>query len=276
MRGRPQTRYALSMTAASPPTDAERLRMRAPPAQRAVMRQVWRHLGFLHWPVDAEAIARLLPPGLDVDTHGGAAYVGIVPFTIPLSRSALLGVTVAPAFHELNLRTYVHRAGREPGVWFFSLDAASRLAVWGARFGYHLPYFHARMSMVVGGDGQAGEGADAAAVTYDSRRAWNGAAFHARYQATGPVAPAAAGSLEFFLLERYVLYAWSGRELRSARVHHLPYPVQPASAADVAETLTPAARLPATAGPPTHVCYAREVDVRIFAPRRLDNLGRVR
>jgi uncharacterized protein len=257
---------------AAPPTDAERLRVRAPPAERAVMRQIWCHLGFLHWPVDAEAIAKLLPPGLDVDTHHGAAYVGIVPFTIRLSQSALLGVTIAPAFHELNLRTYVHREGRDPGVWFFSLDAASRLAVWGARFGYHLPYFHARMTMAVGGDGPDG----APVVSYDSTRARNGAAFHGRYQATGPAAPAAAGSLEFFLVERYLLYAWNGRELRAARVHHVPYPVQPAAATDVTESLAPPARLPPLAGPPTHVCYAREVDVRIFAPRRLDNPRAVR
>ena len=31
-------------------------------------------------------------------------------------------------FHEVNVRTYVHR-GQDPGVWFFSLDAANALAV---------------------------------------------------------------------------------------------------------------------------------------------------
>ena len=36
------------------------------------MRQIWRHLGFFHWPIDAAAIARLLPPGLEVDTFEGA------------------------------------------------------------------------------------------------------------------------------------------------------------------------------------------------------------
>ena len=70
-----------------------------------------------------DAIARLLPPGLDVDIFDGTAYVGIVPFTIPLTRTARLGAPMAPAFHEINLRTYVHRGGRDPGVWFFSLDA---------------------------------------------------------------------------------------------------------------------------------------------------------
>ena len=89
--------------------------MRDRPAGRAVMRQVWEQLGFLHWPVDAAALARLLPPGLDVDLFEGVAYVGIVPFTIPLTRAAGFGARIAPAFHEINVRTYVHRGGRDPG-----------------------------------------------------------------------------------------------------------------------------------------------------------------
>ncbi len=141
------------------------------------MRQVWRHLGFLHWPIASTAIAPLLPPGLEVDTFDGVAYVGVVPFTIPLSRTPQLGLPVAPAFHELNLRTYVHRDGRDPGVWFFSLDAASRLAVAGARLGYHLPYFHARIAMEI---------SDGPSISYSSRRLGTGqtAEFSGRYGPT--------------------------------------------------------------------------------------------
>ena len=96
------------------------------------------------------------------------------------------------------------------------------------------------------------------------------AAFAARYQPTGPVAPAAPGSLEFFLAERYLLYSRVGTGLRTARVHHAPYPLQVAAAADVEQTLTNVAGLPpgACAGPPPLVHYAREVDVAIFGPRR--------
>jgi uncharacterized protein YqjF (DUF2071 family) len=245
-------------------SDAERLRVRERPPGRAVMRQIWRHLAFLHWPIAPAAIAPLLPPGLDVDTFAGDAYVGLVPFTIPLTRTALGGVPMAPAFHELNLRTYVHRAGRDPGVWFFSLDAASRLAVAGARFAYGLPYFHARMRMDVAG----GEGTPV--VDYSSRRVTGGAAFSGRYQPVGPVAVAAPGTLQLFLAERYLLYAWTGRALRTARVFHAPYPLQPATAASVAQTLTDAARLPAAvfAPPPPLVHYARQVDVLIYPPQR--------
>ena len=243
------------------PSDDERLRARAVPADRPVMRQLWRHLGFLHWPIDGAALAALLPPGLEVDTFAGVAYVGLVPFTIPLSRTARLGLPIAPAFHELNLRTYVHRAGRDPGVWFFSLDAASRLAVAGARLGYHLPYFHARISMEI---------SDRPSIEYRSRRLAGSppADFSGRYEPTGPAMPAAVGSLEFFLAERYLLYAWNGRALSTARVHHAPYPLQPAAAFDVRQSLTRAAGLPPLDAPPRLVHYAREVDVYIDRPRR--------
>jgi uncharacterized protein len=244
------------------PTDDERRRARAGTGALQVMRQVWRHLGFLHWPIDGSAIAPLLPPGLQVDTFEGNAYLGVVPFTIPLSRTTWLGLPVAPAFHELNLRTYVHREGRDPGVWFFSLDAASRLAVAGARLGYHLPYFDARMSM---------ELSDGPSIEFRSRRLAAGlpAEFSGRYRPTGPAAPAPVGSLEFFLAERYLLYAWNGRRLSMARVHHAPYPLQPGAAIDVRQSLTTAAGLPPMLAPPPLVHYAGELDVRIEAPRRV-------
>ena len=234
--------------------------MRERPAGRRVMRQVWRHLGFLHWPIAAEVIARLLPPGLEVDTFDGVTYVGIVPFTIPLTRTGF-GLPMAPAFHEINVRTYVHRDGRDPGVWFFSLDATSRLAVAGARLAYGLPYFAADITLAEAGG----------AVDYRARRHGVEAAFAARYQPAGEVAPAAPGTLEFFLAERYLLYSRSGRTLRTARVHHAPYPLQAATAAEVEQTLTAAGGLPpgSCAGPPPIVHYAREIDVAIFGPRRV-------
>src|SRR4029079_11309536 len=116
-------------------------------------------------------------------------------FTIPLTRTARLGAPMAPAFHEINLRTYVHRGGGGPGIWVFRLVGASRLAVAGARLGYGLPYFHADITLAETG----------AAVDYRSRRRRSPAAFAARYQPTGPGAAGATGSLEFFLAERYLL-----------------------------------------------------------------------
>ena len=255
-------------------TDAQRERVRERPTERPVMREIWRHLSFLHWPVAAEMIAPMLPPGLEVDTFDGVAYVGLVPFTIPLTRTAFWpGLPLAPAFHEINLRTYVHRGGRDPGVWFFSLDAASRLAVAGARAAYRLPYFHARIRM--------GEGGDAGEIDFEARRPRRSAVdahdrsstieahFVCRYRPAGNIAAAALGTLEYFLAERYLLYAWTGKALRAARVFHRPYPLRPAVVRGLEQTLTTAAGLAIdrSAAPLAH--YAREVDVRIYRPHRV-------
>ena len=43
-------------------------------------RQSWRDLLFAHWPVPVQAVRRLIPPGLEVDTFDGATWLGIVPF----------------------------------------------------------------------------------------------------------------------------------------------------------------------------------------------------
>jgi uncharacterized protein YqjF (DUF2071 family) len=246
-------------------SDQERLRMRERPTGRAVMRQVWQQLGFLHWPVDIEALRRLVPAALDIDLFEGVAYVGIVPFTIPQTRAVGLGAPMAPAFHEINVRTYVHRGGREPGVWFFSLDASSQLAVAGARVAYRLPYFMAEIAIETTID----PGTGLLGLKYRCGRRRSPAAFHGRYLPVGPVAEAAPGSLEFFLAERYLLYSWSGGILKTARVHHAPYPLQPGAAGDVVQTLTYVAGMPLAAcqGTPPLVHYAHTVDVEIFGPR---------
>src|SRR4029079_6984491 len=120
------------------------------PDDRPAGFQRWRTLLFLHWEVPAEAIAALIPEGLSVDTFEGRAYIGVVPFTMrdvsPWWSPSVPGIS---NFHELNVRTYVHKGGENPGVWFFSLDAASSIAVIAARAGWHLPYHRASMELEV-------------------------------------------------------------------------------------------------------------------------------
>ncbi|MBK7761471.1 MAG: DUF2071 domain-containing protein [Deltaproteobacteria bacterium] len=109
------------------------------------MTMSWLDLLFAHWSFPPEVIRALLPPNLTLDTFEGRAWVGVVPFRMenvgPPGLNWLPGVS---AFPELNVRTYVVHEGK-PGVWFFSLDAASMLAVQAARLGFHLPYFYAHM-----------------------------------------------------------------------------------------------------------------------------------
>jgi hypothetical protein len=123
----------------------------------------WHDLLFAHWPVAPDALRALLPrtdPPLELDVRDGFAWLGVVPFRMSGARFRWLPpVPGTAAFPELNVRTYVTAGGR-PGVWFFSLDAASPLAVRAARATFHLPYFDAGMACEADGDG----------VYYRSRR----------------------------------------------------------------------------------------------------------
>jgi len=230
------------------------------PNDRAVMRQQWRHLLFLHWEVEPESLQCLLPPGLTLDTLDGRAYVGLVPFTMrnvrPVWSPSLPWLS---HFHEVNVRTYVHHEGREPGVWFFSLDAANPVAVLLARWLWKLPYHHARMALVAQGDGTVG---------YRSERLWPGpvpAWCDLYYEPVGSPLPATPGTREFFLAERYNLYVHAQGRIWRGRVHHEPYPLQSARLIDLDDdSLVAAASVaPATAAPPL-IHYAAGVDVEVF------------
>ncbi len=202
----------------------------------AVMYQEWRHLLFLHWEVPAGPLQALLPPGLDLDTFDGRAYVGLIPFTMNGIRPRFLpSVPWLSNFHETNVRTYVHCGGRDPGVWFFSLDAANPIAVAIARSTFGLPYFHARMSVDLGVPTEFGP-----SPTYVSERLHSGpqpAASEVRARVIGPASGAEPGSLEHFLVERYLLYSVRRGRLWRGQVHHNPYPIQATEVDSLRETL---------------------------------------
>jgi uncharacterized protein len=202
------------------------------------MEQSWHDLLFAHWSFPIEAIRAAVPPQLPIDTFDGKAWVGVVPFYLRgLRARGLPSLRGISDFPELNVRTYVTIDGK-PGVYFFSLDAASKFAVLGARAAFHLNYFHALMSVVRTNAG----------IQYLSRRTdrrGKAADFSARYRATGKGTGAVPGSLDHFLVERYCLYSVS----RSSRVyrldiHHKPWLLQPAEAQLDAASLLLAAGLP--------------------------------
>jgi uncharacterized protein len=260
--------------AASPPLADDGIDRVAPtrrPPGRPVMRQCWSHLLFLHWEVPVAALRPLIPPELEVDTFAGRAFVGLVPFTMTGIRwvwaPAIPGLS---AFHEVNVRTYVHRGGRDPGVWFFSLDAAHALAVGVARRFWRLPYHLARMRLGgVDRDPDAEGPAPGTVITYESERLRPGpvpASCAIRSEPRGRPAPTAMGTLEHFLAERYILYALGRRRLYLGRVHHAPYPLQPAEVLALEETLVAAAGLDRPAEPPL-AHYARQVRVDVFPLR---------
>jgi uncharacterized protein len=191
------------------------------PERRWLMGQTWRHLLFAHWSVDRAALARIVPAPLELDLYESRAWLGVTPFVITGLRTR--GTPPLPRlsrFPELNVRTYV-RFGEKPGIYFFSLDAAERLAVAAARHGYRLPYFRAEMRVDRSND----------EIRYESRRAdpsGPAAELRVAYRPTGQVTD---DSLARWLAERYCVYVVDerGRALRGD-IHHRPWPLRPAAA----------------------------------------------
>ena len=228
------------------------------PRRPWVMRQTWNDLLFAHWPVEPALLRSLVPSSFDLDTFDGAAWVGVVPFW--MSGVAMRGLPSLPAFPELNVRTYVTAGGRA-GVLFFSLDAASPLAVWGARTFLNLPYFRAAMAV-----------SSSTEVQYTSRRHGNeeAAEFRASYQPDGTPFHPADGTLEWFLTERYCLYHLDrGGAPARLEIHHPRWLLQRAKASIEVNTMgrVNGIELPART-PLLH--FAKRQDMVAWSPQRLE------
>jgi len=179
-----------------------------------VMGQTWRNLLFAHWRVEHDVLRPFVPERLELEEHDGSAWLGITPFTVTgLRLRGTVPLPLVSQFRELNCRTYVRGADGRPGVWFFSLDASSRAAVTVARRTYRLPYRHARFE-------PAG---DEVRVHTEG-----GGELRAVYRGAGDPSAPEPGSLEYFLTERYCLYAGDGGV--RAEIHHAPWPLQAAEA----------------------------------------------
>ncbi len=249
-------------------TERERTHATRRPNERPVMKQSWRSLLFLHWPISVEVLRPLIPDELEIDLFDGVAYVGLVPFQMqgvrPVGLPPVHGLS---RFLETNVRTYVHHRGTNPGVWFFSLDAANLIAVSLARRLFHLPYYHARMFL---------EYEPLVAKEHDRTILYAGVRRHPtprpssysiRARVTGFAQAPKPGTIEYFLAERYILYTYHRDQLYLGRVHHSPYPLQPADALSIDESLLAAAGFERPGEPPL-AHFASGVDVDIFRLRR--------
>lgn len=243
--------------------------MPAPFRAASIMRMRWRHLLFAHWPVSAAALRPLVPAELDIDEFEGQAWVGLIPFTMEdvsprlLPRLPLRGLT---DFHECNVRTYVHPRGENDdaaarGVWFFSLDAASRLAVRSARRIFALPYFDARMHLRREGD----------VIDYSLHRLpafmdRKGAAprMRCRWRALDPLPPSRPGELAHFLTERYCLYAMKSGRLRRGRIAHKPWTLRRAQLLALDDSLVRAAGIDFDQSREPVLHHADAMDVRAW------------
>jgi uncharacterized protein YqjF (DUF2071 family) len=213
------------------------------------MGQTWDDLLFVHYRVPVEQLRTLVSEGLEVQEHSGSGWLGVTPFVVTgLRARGLLPLPFASSFRELNVRTYVTRDDK-PGIWFFSLDASSRLAVEAARLLYRLPYFLADIAM----RRRAGE------LLFDCSRG-DGKAFSAAYCPDGDAFAAEPGSLEHFLTERYCLYAEHEGQLYRADIHHRRWPLQHAQARIDLNTMPPVK----VSGDDPLVHYSKRQDVVIW------------
>lgn len=242
----------------------------------------WADLLFMHWPIDPGVMRAAVPELLDIDLYDGKAWVGVVPFRMEATRPRGLPAvprsimpTSPSTFPELNVRTYVSvetkdgsRQGKLPGVYFFSLDAASKIAVRMARAGFNLPYFDAQMRIErdPNRDGW---------LRYTSERTHRRAApasFDVSYRALPGAGPLASkpGSLAHFLTERYRLFTLSrdGQHVRAGEIAHRPWPLREAacevSVCDMTAGL--GFELPSTE-PVLH--FADRLDVVAWLPKRV-------
>lgn len=252
------------MDSKTPPTPQQRLVERQRPSGPVVMYQRWENLLFLHWKWDAAQVQAALPPGLWVDEFNGSAWMGVVPLFMRDVRPRFApSVPAISNFLELNVRTYVYDALGRPGVYFFSLDCDQPIAVEMARTFFNLRYEHATMDARVDKEGW---------IDFNAQRSGNGENGHFRYRGFGPAGEAYPESLEFFLVERYRLFATDadGEQLSSLRICHPPYLIRQAQVTEWNDVMLRLAGFDPQGRAPDHIGFSEGVAMEAFAAERVE------
>jgi len=230
----------------------DRILPRQRPNEKIKGYQSWRNLAFLHWEVPVEELEPLLPEGLQPDLFEGKAYVGLVPFEMRDVRPVWCPKALGFNFLETNVRTYVlHK--NEPGVFFFSLDATSLTAVKIARWVWHLPYFHSAMTF----------SNEQTTYEYGLKRT-NHIQSKVKIKSGQALPPSRPDSLEYFLLERYLLFTQLRGQILRGQVHHIPYPARDAELINCDDQLVEASGFSGLISSPDLVHFSEGVDVEIY------------
>lgn len=193
------------------------------PAKRAAFEPLfvadWDDVTFVHYAFAPSVLQPLVP--FELDLFDGAACVSLVAFTQrrlrPRRGGRLAAALSAPlASHEfLNVRTYVRRAGQH-GICFLCEWIPNRLATWLGPPLYGLPYQLGRLRYHC--DRLSGNSRHEVIARGERL------VFDAFPDPTATPAPAIPGTLDAFLLERYVAFTrCRGRDARF-RVDHVPWP----------------------------------------------------
>lgn len=236
------------------------------PVGRTMFTQAWRDLAFVHWAVDPDLIAPLLPAGVHPDLLDGSTQVGLVAFRmVGVGIGPSPGIPYLGSFAETNVRLYTVDDAGHRGVYFLSLDATRLAPVLVAR-ALGVPYSWSRMSVTDTGREHA----------YACRRRWpgpRGATSRLTVRAGEPVT--APTELERFVTARWGLHlsgrAALSRDRRPATAYwpneHPEWPLHRAELLHLDDELVTATGLPAPAGAPSSVLWTPGVRVR-FGPKQ--------
>ena len=183
----------------------------------------WMRAAFIHYEVDAELLQREIPFKLDL--WHGRAFVSLVAFVMQRLRPRLGGWLGELAFrpisgtHFLNVRTYV-RHRNEPGIYFMAEFLSNRLCVPLGPPTFGLPYRPGRMEYRHEQEGGVLAG------TVKSAGDRSGLLYRATLAPAGFNA-CPPGTLDFFLLERYIGFTRYGDVRRLFHIRHQPWPQVP-------------------------------------------------
>ncbi|MGJ9458429.1 YqjF family protein [Oceanobacillus sp. CF4.6] len=212
--------------------------------------QRWNHLLFMHLPVPKDIINKYIPMELVLDTYDGSAWITIIPFKVNNMRPRKMPpIPFLHSYLELNVRTYVKQKGVK-GIYFFSLDANKLLAVLGARVAT-LPYFYANMKMKKKKD----------IFYFDStRKGKSNASFKGSYRPTSEAYYPEKSSLNYWLLERYILWTYRNNFLFRGDIHHKRWKICDVEANIETEDMMPFLPDDTVIGNPIfHYAYSRRV-----------------
>ncbi|MBR7744020.1 DUF2071 domain-containing protein [Phycicoccus sp. BSK3Z-2] len=232
-----------------------------------LMRQRWVDITFVHWAVDPDRVAPLLPRGTRPDVLDGVTYVGLIPF-----RMVGAGLGAGPpvpwlgTFLETNVRYYSRDDAGRHGVVFGSLEASRLLVSLGARAVFGTPYTWASMRSSRSGT----------RITYSSRRRWpgpRGARTHLTVDVGDPVDEPMP--LDRFLTARYGLHSRVLGRPSWVPNEHPPWPLRRAELVDLDDELLAAAGFPDLARtPPASVLHSVGTRTTFGMPVRLRPAGR--
>ncbi|MGV3467279.1 MAG: YqjF family protein [Heyndrickxia sp.] len=201
------------------------------PSKKWIMRQAWRNVLFLHWPVPVEKLRPHIPSSLQIDTFKGSAWLGIILFVLegifPLGISSL---SLTPSFPETNVRTYVKYNGK-PGIYFMSIDVENWASLKIAKRWYRLPYHSAQIFYQ-----KEGQNFNFHSIRKDNESP--SIYLKGQYSPISEVYYAKEGTLDHWLTERYCLYSSNNvASIYCGDIHHQPWPLQKAEIDLVRNTL---------------------------------------